>query len=335
MSSSSVAARIFGWVLLSALLAGCRHELRPYFAFIDKSGRVRIRLQPSQDASSFSEGLAAVSRDGRWGYIDASGAWVIPPRFAAVEKFSEGLAVVMTGEYSNETTRFGFIDRTGKFVIAPRFDLATSFSDGVAAVCTGPCRIPERSGPRPSYGYIDKAGDYVIEGTWEGAGPFSDGRAWVYEMPVLVEGKLADYQQPTSPLIDRAGKFVSEARFRWGMPFSNGLAVTDRGYVNRAGEVAMAQPSPDRSFAEGWARVIEGGRSVFLDTTGKVVLRPDCQYAESFSEGLAPACKNNHEYENGWGYIDKTGKFVIPPQFHHNLGPFRNGLALVCFGCKD
>jgi hypothetical protein len=335
MSSSSVAARIFGWVLLSALLAGCRHEPRPYFAFIDKSGSVRIRLQPSQYASSFSEGLAAVSRDGRWGYIDASGAWVIPPRFAEVEEFSEGLAVVGTGEYSSKTTQFGFIDRTGKFVIAPRFDWASSFSDGLAGVCTGACRIPELAGPGRSYGYIDKTGDYVIGGKWEFAGPFSDGRAWVFETPVLVEGKVVDHNQPTERLIDRAGKFVSEARFRWGMPFSNGLAVTDRGYVNRAGEVAIAQPSPDQSFAEGWARVIEGGRSVFIDRTGKVVLRPDCLYAESFSEGLAPACRNDREYENGWGYIGKTGKFVIPPQFHHSLGPFRNGLALVCIGCKD
>ena len=186
-----------------------------------------------------------------------------------------------------------------------------------------------------SFVHVNKAGDDVIDGKWEAAGPFSDGRAWVSEMPVLVAGKLVDYDQKTERLIDRTGKFVSEARFRWGMPFSNGLALTDHGYVNRAGDVAMAQPSPDQSFAEGWARVIEGGKSVFIDTPGKVVLRPDCQYAESFSEGLAPACRNDREYENGWGYIDRTGKFVIPPQFHHSLGPFRNGLALVCFGCKD
>lgn len=93
----------------------------------------------------------------------------------------------------------------------------------------------------------------------------------------------------------------------------------------------MAQPSPDQSFAESWARVTGGGKSVFIDTAGKVVLRPDCLYAGSFSEGLAPACRNDREYENGWGYIDKTGKFVIPPRFHHKLRavPERAGLGLL------
>jgi hypothetical protein len=339
MSFSNVAARIFVLALLCALLASCRHE-PPDFAFIDQCGRVRIRLQPGQEATSFSEGLAAVSRDGRWGYIDTSGAWVIPPQFGAARDFSEGLALVtnaLPSEYSSKTAQFGFIDRTGKFVIAPRFNWAWSFSDGLAAVCTGPCQIPELGAARPSYGYINKDGDYVIEPKWEFAGPFSEGRAWVSERPVLVGGKLVDYQQPTERLIDRAGKFVSGARFQWGVRFSHGLAETDRGYVNRAGDVVIAWPLPgtEESFAEGWAGVTEGGRTVFIDTTGKVALRPDCQYANSFSEGLAAACKNDRGYENGWGYIDRTGKFVIPPQFHHSLGPFRNGLTLVCFGCKD
>ena len=74
---------------------------------------------------------------------------------------------------------------------------------------------------------------------------------------------------------------------------------------------------------------------MFIDTTGRVVLRPDCQAARAFSEGLAPACKGDCDDENGWGYIDKTGRFVIQAQFHHSLGPFRSGLALVCFGCRD
>lgn len=341
MSLSSVGARIFESVLLCALLAGCRHEVHPqsYYAFVDKSGRVSIRLQPTQEAKSFSEGLAEVSRDGRWGYIDASGAWVIPPRFAETQEFSEGLAPACRDDCQGENS-WGYINRAGNWVIPPRFGLASPFSDGVAAICTGACWVPKLAGQGPSYGYINKAGDFVIKPTpnWTSAGPFSEGRAWVSEMPLLVGGKLVDYQQPTERLIDHAGKLVSDARFLWGVRFSYGLAETDRGYANRAGEVVIARPLPgtESTFSEGWASVTIGGRDVFINTTGKVVLRPDCcQYANSFSEGLAAACKGDHEYENGWGYIDKTGKFVIPPQFHNNLGPFRNGLALVCFGCKD
>jgi hypothetical protein len=214
--------------------------------------------------------------------------------------------------------------------------LASPFSDGVATVCTGACWVPTS----PSYGYINKAGEFAIKlgQNWTFAGPFSEGRAWASEMPLLVGGKVVDYQQPTERLIDHAGKPVSDARFLWGVRFSYGLAETDRGYVNREGKVVIASPLPgtESTFSEGWAAVTVGGRTVFIDTSGKVVLRPDCcKYAKAFSEGLAPACKDDSQYENGWGYMDKTGKFVIPPQFHNSLGPFRNGLALVCFGCKD
>jgi len=262
-----------------------------------------------------------------------------PPRFAEAEEFSEGLAPACKDDCQGENG-WGYIDRTGSFVIPPRYGWASPFSDGVAAVCSGACWVPKIAGPRPSYGYINRAGDFVIKPApnWNFAGPFSEGRAWVSEMPLLVGGKLVNYQQPTERLIDHAGKFVSDARFLWGVRFSCGLAETDRGYVNREGKVVIASPLPgtESTFSEGWASVTIGGRDVFIDTTGKVVMRPDCcQYAHSFSEGLAAACKGDHEYENGWGYIDKTGKFVIPPQFHSSLGPFRNGLALVCFGCKD
>src|SRR5271154_3878316 len=37
------------------------------------------------------------------------------------------------------------------------------------------------------------------------------------------------------------------------------------------------------------------------------------------------------EWIHNWGFIDRTGKFVIKPQFN-DAGPFRNGLAWVGVG---
>ncbi len=45
-----------------------------------------------QKAYPFSDGLAAVQIDNRWGFIDTKGTIVIKPRFAMVGFFSEGLA---------------------------------------------------------------------------------------------------------------------------------------------------------------------------------------------------------------------------------------------------
>jgi hypothetical protein len=43
-------------------------------------------------------GLAAVKKDGKWGYIDTTGAVVIPFQYNYAYSFSEGKAVVSLGE---------------------------------------------------------------------------------------------------------------------------------------------------------------------------------------------------------------------------------------------
>jgi len=49
------------------------------------------------DAGPFSEGLAAVGANGKWGYVDARET-VIEPKFSRAKGFSEGLAAVMVDE---------------------------------------------------------------------------------------------------------------------------------------------------------------------------------------------------------------------------------------------
>lgn len=46
------------------------------------------------DAGDFSEGLACVKKDDKWGFIDTSGTLVIPCEYDAAGDFSEGLASV-------------------------------------------------------------------------------------------------------------------------------------------------------------------------------------------------------------------------------------------------
>lgn len=62
---------------------------------------------------NFSEGLAAVTLNGKYGFVDKTGAEVAPCKYDEVEEFSEGLAMVILNE------RWGFIDKTGAEVIPP------------------------------------------------------------------------------------------------------------------------------------------------------------------------------------------------------------------------
>ena len=55
-----------------------------------------------------------------------------------------------------------------------------------------------------------------------------------------------------------------------------------------------------------------------------IVIKPQFDYADDFSEGLARV-----DFSGKWGFIDHTRKFVIKPLFDHVLN-FSGGLAKVC-----
>jgi hypothetical protein len=101
--------------------------------YIDKMGG--FAFAPTLcDAHDFSEGLAAVSSNGKWGYIDKTGKFVIDPQFDNVADtivsgdFHEGLAFVQVGG------KYGYIDKTGAYIFKLQFDEVAGFKEGMAAV---------------------------------------------------------------------------------------------------------------------------------------------------------------------------------------------------------
>jgi hypothetical protein len=82
--------------------------------FVDKTGKVVLTSSEWTPTGDFSEGLAAVMANNMYGYIDTTGAYVLPPKYDHVESFSGGLArVIATG---SDPAEFGYIDRTGAIV---------------------------------------------------------------------------------------------------------------------------------------------------------------------------------------------------------------------------
>lgn len=81
-------------------------------------------LQRYDQIDAFSEGMAAVRRDGKWGYINLKGEEVIPCQFSDAfppGQFSEGLACVVDDRSEEDNKlwnkRVGFINKKGEFVI--------------------------------------------------------------------------------------------------------------------------------------------------------------------------------------------------------------------------
>ena len=100
-------------------------------------------------ASGFSDGLARVELDGKWGFIDKSGKEVIPCVYDYAWGFSDGLAVVeLNGKW-------GFIDKAGKQLVPCVYDnvYATAVDILVGTV--------EGSDGKETKYYYDKNGDFL------------------------------------------------------------------------------------------------------------------------------------------------------------------------------
>jgi hypothetical protein len=138
---------------------------------VSESG-LRVRLnsdfsggfqQVFASPSCFSEGLAAMPLDGKFGYMDKSGKFLIAPTFDDAFPFANGLARVKTGG------KYGFIDKTGKMAVEPKFLGAHEFKEGAAAVAVG----------QNKWGFIDSKGNFLLEPKYSFAWSFSEGLAQV------------------------------------------------------------------------------------------------------------------------------------------------------------
>lgn len=103
--------------------------------YLDTNGNLAISAD-FEEIRDFSEGMAAVMREGRdkertekWGYIDRTGRLAVDTKYKACGAFHEGLAAVRTAD-----GKWGYIDKSGKEVIPPQYDGASAFYNGTAFV---------------------------------------------------------------------------------------------------------------------------------------------------------------------------------------------------------
>src|SRR5262245_46332508 len=295
-------------------------------------------LSNTQDKRS--NGLFVVIVNDKRGYIDRTGRIVIKPQFDGASDFSEGLAVISTSENGY---RQGYIDETGRIVIRPEFNRATDFSEGLAAVGYGEFQL--HGGGDHRWGFIDKSGSLVISPQFYDAGAFSEGLCVVGNR----EGKKG--------YIDKKGRLVIPYKYIWASPFSEGLACVNVGdhfgFIDKTGIIVIEPKFTDPGgFKEGVAltriggKTIDpwpgamisgplGGRMVYIDKSGKTLIKLDknSDHARQFSEGLAPVGVVKSDKYLYWGYIDKTGKFAIEPQFG-DAGLSSEGFALILLDGK-
>jgi len=269
------------------------------FAFRDGLAHVAVEAKLVEERGMWHRPIYELVKgrsllNAKWGYIDKKGTFVIQPHFADAARFSEGRAVVMQGR------KCGYIDKTGKPVTPFIFDDGQDYSEGLAAVRMG-----------DKWGFIDKPGKLVIRPQFSRAWPFAEGRA-------------AAWTNGPNFYIDRTGKTVinklagiePDITFYYSGHFSEGVAAVGWDIVSRAG---LGTTSRHRT------------RNVYIDKSGKLAVPPNFRpggfysSAGAFSEGLAAVRLERGKH---FGYIDKTGTFVIKPQFP-DAEAFSEGRAKV------
>lgn len=340
------------------------------YGYIHPDGDFAIRAQfayalpfdEKSDLAAVNVGGSSKNGDfptnGKWGFIDRRGRFVINPQFFPPKskglpfdpesiayamhqgyEFSEGLAAV---RLENEWV---YINTDGKVVIRDaRIRSARKFSDGLAAVYMD-----------GGWGYIDSRGVEVIAPMFKFPVEFSENTAFLmmksgrrvlintdgdqmfpqYRFqggfhngfaPVKAEFKkdgLPESEDLKMGIVDKRGQFQIDAIYDFiGSPGDDQRLAP----VQIGTEALDLILMPDAPRPELDIHTYAGGKWGYVDTTNHIVINPVYDEAKPFSEGLAPVRKGT-----AWGYINPKGQEVIQAQFAW-VSPFKNGVARVRMG---
>lgn len=283
------------------------------WGFMDTTGQIIIK-PVYDDVSSFSEGYAAVNKNGKWGFIDRTGKVVIQPQFKSAWAFQEGLARIKPFDQPEQ-----FIASSGKKIASTEWVASADFSGGLAKVRVG-----------STYGYIDTTGKLIIPAIYDRAWDFKAGLAVIGHDGLLglidTNGtevlpayynkvKLLDKENlvlcnlpDTGIVFDLSGNRLVQIPDAILME-SNGKIVSVRKdgktyFFDLATKAMKSQSSWSNVVYLGetrWAGKNEMGY-VLLDAEGRTLSRKTYSQLNKFVNGLAAYHKTS-----AWGYMDING----------------------------
>lgn len=263
------------------------------YGMMDSAGNA-ITGTDYQGFSYFSEGLIAVKKDGKWGFMDESGAMVIQPAYDMVNDFWGGLAAVANGEWltdpyggSHFTGKWGFIDKTGKTVIEMKYDtvdealLGTDKDTWITIV--GNIAGQDEWGIY-NYGLIDKTGKVLLPLE------YSYVRNIAGEADLLEISKGTDYDNRKCGVADFTGKVVIPMAY-------DGISTLDYN---------------DNSLLRAYVRDEDYNSTYTLfDAAGKKLI-DGYSSIEKLTDTLVKVTTAGDWSERKQGVFDLTGKVVLP-----------------------
>lgn len=261
-------------------------------------------------AEPFSEGLAAVRIEGRWGFIDPEGRVVIQPTFEMVGRFWNGLAEFTVGD------RAGVIDRNGDVVLEPCLTRAVPLTDRVVLAYEAPERrvwsYLDRGSPSDSARLPNSFGLFSIDGNWikpQGLhggmlfGPREKGLIWV--RAALESGGIPS----AYGLMNSSGEWVIPPRYK-----EVTVVAIDRAAVSLS----------ENDEENGW----RAGNVGLIDSTGTYIVEPGiyAYFGSAYKSDLIQVSKDRKR-----GYLTRNGQLVGEALFDA-FKPFDGNTQLVRLG---
>lgn len=260
------------------------------------------------EAQSFLGSYARVKVGELYGYIKASGTFLLAPFYQEASPFMNGSAAVYDG------TEWYMINTQGYKVAKPTGEL-----DAMSFLTGGFVRV-EKGG---KYAYMTSALTVPEKLPFDYASVFKNGVAAVQK-----GGKWA--------LINAGGEYITELIYddilldefdsciNGGVIFAkfNGKYIMIDAEGNQIGSQTFDDAYPFAAAAP--AAVCVGGKWGFVDTEGNMVIEPQYEAAKSFNAGLGAVC-----VDGKWGYVNSGNTIRIEPQYQDCLPFAGSGIAAV------
>lgn len=251
-------------------------ELQWSFNIINTKGE-KISAKDYRYINKFHDGLAAVSLNNKWGFINTQGKLVIPLIFDDVSDFKNGKATIqqqVRKKINNKyeiVTNYNIINKKAEKIFPKNYEYIEIISNDLALAIQN-----------KKWGIINTKGKEITSFIYSSIKQLNDSI-----MLVSVGGRFE--RKP----IGGYRKRLTLVDGKWGL------------ISNRGKEIIQAKYDEIRSYSEDLAAVMLNKKWGFINTKGKEVVALQFDSVENFKDGKAIVKKKDTSY-----YINLQGNIV-------------------------
>ncbi|WGH75353.1 WG repeat-containing protein [Tenacibaculum tangerinum] len=329
--AASEALELFMNVYASSVTAELKADTESYFIKLERYFENKEKKKEEEaiknaklrnkalKVARFNEGLGLVYVNGKAGFVDLEGNFVIEPKYMSATIFSDG-----TSQVKEVKDKAYLIDKLGRKMKSPKnYYWAMSIGGGFAKINT------KNEGDY----IVSKNNPSFIKGPYYLVYNFSGDRAVVKK-----KGKIKN----KCGFIDQRGKEAIPVQYDYCNYFSEGLAAVKSngkyGYIDVWGKTVIPfKYEYVKNFVDGLAFVKENGSYQMIDKTGKIVKKfantnhkitmPDFYNGN----GVFELNDGNFKTPKKYGIIDSKGKVTYPVQSTYHLTNYNRLYGLIQF----